>query len=143
MAIPLTYTGTEYITSENAQGYGYLVSPNPPTRLTDMINNQYYYTELIGNDTDTLVVNCEGFFVSLFKTYTNQRLMNSFVFRMTFVNGQNRIRLVQRGLAVMFTFEQALRSVGESVTLSDDYSGTMVALNQQLAPFLIQVYKNF
>ena len=60
---------------------------------------------------------------------------------MTSVGGQNKLRFIHRNLATTFTFEQALRAVGVNATVSDDFGGTMTAINQQLAPLYIQVFK--
>jgi hypothetical protein len=60
---------------------------------------------------------------------------------MTSISGQDKLRWIHRSLAVTFTTEEALRCVGVDATVSDDYSGTMVAINTSLAPLWIQIHK--
>ena len=139
MSIQLSYTGSEYTTSEHAVGYGTAIS-DPATFLSNMVTSQLYFQEA-GGDIDVIFVSAEGYLISFSKSFTNQKLLQQFVVRMTSVGGQNKLRFIHRNLATTFTFEQALRAVGVNVTVSDDFSGTMVALNQQLAPLWIQVYK--
>ena len=121
-------------------GYG-IPLPNPSTLLSSMITNQYYFQEL-GGDVDVIVINVENFLISMFKSFTNQKLVQQFVARSTLIGGQQKIRWVHRNLATAFTTEQALRAVGVDITVSDDYStSNMATINQQLAPIYIQVYK--
>lgn len=139
MSIQLSYTGSEYTTPDHAVGYGTAIS-DPSTFLSNMVTSQLYFQEA-GGDVDVIFVSAEGYLISFYKSFTNQKLLQQFCIRMTSVGGQNKLRFIHRNLATTFTFEQALRSVGVNVVASDDFSGTMVALNQQLAPFWIQVYK--
>ena len=139
MSTQLSYTGAEHTTPDHAAGYGTAIS-NPGTLLSNMVTNQYYFQEA-GGDVDVVFVSAEGFLISLYKTFTNQKLLQQFVVRMTAVGGHNRLRWVHRNLATTFTMEQAIRAVGEDVTVSDDYSGAMTTINQQLAPIYIQIYK--
>ena len=121
-------------------GYG-TATPNPATLLSSMVTNQYYYQEL-GGDVDVIVINVENFLISMFKSFTNQRLTQQFVARSTLISGQQKIRWVHRNLATTFTFEQAICAVGEDVVASDDYStSNMATINQQLAPKYIQIFK--
>ena len=139
MSIQLSYTGSEYTTPDHAVGYGTAIS-DTATFLSNMVSSQLYFQEA-GGDIDVIFVSAEGYLISLYKSFTNQKLLQQFVVRMTSVGGQNKLRFIHRNLATTFTFEQALRAVGVNVLVSDDFSGTMVALNQQLAPLWIQVYK--
>ena len=138
MSTQLTYTGAEYTTPDHTAGYGTAI-PSPSTVLSGMITGQLYYKE--NGDTDVIFVNAENFLLSIYKSFTNQKLLQQFVARMTSVGGHNRLRWIHRSLATTFTTEEALRAVGVDVTLSDDYSGTMVAINTSLAPLWIQIYK--
>ena len=138
MSTQLTYTGAEYTTPDHTAGYGTAI-PNPATLLSSMVTNQYYYQEL-GGDVDVIVINVENFLISGFKSFSFQRLTQQFVARSTLIAGQQKIRWVHRNLATTFSFEQALRSVGEDVVVSDDTSD-MTTINQQLAPKYIQVFK--
>ena len=139
MSLPLSYTGSEYTTPDHASGYGTSIS-NPSTFLTAMQTSNYYYQEGAG-DIDVVFVNAEGFLVSLYKSFTNQKLLQSFVITSRPSGGQTKLRCIHRTLATLFTLEGALRSVGVPVTVSDDFSGTTNAMNQQLASYYIQVYK--
>jgi hypothetical protein len=138
MSTQLTYTGAEYTTPDHTAGYGTAI-PSPSTVLSGMIIGQLYYQE--NGDTDVIFVNAENFLLSIYKSFTNQKLLQQFVARMTSVGGHNRLRWIHRSLATTFTTEEALRAVGVDVTVSDDYSGTMVAINTSLAPLWIQIYK--
>ena len=131
MSTQLTYTGAEYTTPDHTAGYGTAI-PSPSTVLSGMITGQLYYQE--NGDTDVIFVNAENFLLSIYKSFTNQKLLQQFVARMTSVGGHNRLRWIHRSLATTFTTEEALRAVGVDVTVSDDYSGTMVAINTSLAP---------
>ena len=138
MSTQLTYTGGEYITPDHTTGFGTALS-DPGGRLASMITNQFYFQEL-GGDIDVVVIQIENFLCSMFKSFVNQKLMQSFVARSTLINGETKIRWIHRNLATTFTFEQALRAVGENVQVNDDYSN-MTTINQQLAPLYIQVFK--
>ena len=138
MSTQLTYTGGEYTTPDHTAGYGTAI-PNPANLLSSMVTNQYYYQEL-GGDVDCIIINVENFLISGFKSFSFQRLTQQFVARSTLISGQQKIRWVHRNLATTFTFEQALRAVGEDIVVSDDTSD-MTQINQQLAPKYIQVFK--
>ena len=139
MSTPLTYTGSEYNTPDHSVGYGSAIS-SPSTLLSGMVSGQIYF-RMAGPDIDVVFVSAESFLISMYQSMTNQRLLQQFVVRMTNVGGQNKLRFVHRSLATCFTFEQALRAVGEDVTVSDDWSASNLAIiNQQLAPKFIQVY---
>ena len=140
MSIPLSYTGSEWTSPDHASGYGTSIS-NPSTFLSDMASNGLYYQEGAG-EIDVIFINAEGFLVSLYKSFTNQKLLQSFVITARPVSSDNKLRFIHRNLATLFTFEQALKSVGVNVTASDDYSGAMTTINQQLVPYYIQVYKS-
>ena len=94
---------------------------------------------MAGSDLDVVLINVEGYLVSLYKTLSNQRLMQQFVARSTFISGQNKVRWVHRSLALSFSFESALKAIGENVTVSDDWSD-LTTINQQLAALYIQVW---
>jgi len=139
MSVQLSYAGTEYTTPDHAVGYGTAIS-DPATFLSDMVTSQLYYQEAAG-DVDVIFVSAEGYLISFYKSFVNQKMLQQFVVRMTAVGSQNKLRWIHRNLATTFTFEQALRAVGVNVTVSDDFSGSMTSINQQLAPLFIQVYK--
>ena len=141
MSTQLTYTGGEYTTPDHTAGYGTAI-PNPATLLSSMVTNQYYYQEL-GGDVDCIIINVENFLISMFKSFTNQRLTQQFVARSTLISGQQKIRWVNRSLATTFSFEQAMRAVGEDIVVSDDWStSNMATINQQLAPKYIQIFQS-
>jgi hypothetical protein len=105
-----------------------------------MITGQLYFQEGSG-DIDVVFVNAESYYLSLYKSFVNQNLLNQFVVRMSSISGQNKLRWIHRSLATTFTTEQALRACGVDVTVSDNFAGTMVAINTALAPLWIQVFK--
>ena len=139
MSTALSYTGSEYTTPDHAVSFGTAIA-NPSTLLTSMITNQYYFQE-VGGDVDVIYVNAEGFLISAFKSMVLQKLFQSFTVRMTNTGGHNKLRWVHRNLATVYTTEQALRSCGIDILVSDDFSGTMTQINQQLAPIWVQIYK--
>ena len=141
MSIQNPYDGSVFVTEQHQVGFGSAIS-TPATRLQTMRDTGVYYEEVSATGAeDVLLVNCENYLVSLYKSFVNQKLLQQFVVRMTSVGGQNKLRFIHRNLATTFTFEQALRAVGVNATVSDDFGGTMTAINQQLAPLYIQVYK--
>ena len=104
--------------------------------LQTAMANQYY--RLLGHSSDMVSYNAEGFTVTLMLTYELQRLTSLFVFRsQTFSEGQ-RLRLVHRNSAELYTLESALAHIGVGTivgTLTDDYStlAARQALNQALS----------
>ena len=139
MSVQNPWDGSVYVTPDHAVGYGSSLS-NPATMLSGMVTNQWYYQEL-GGDIDVIIINCENFMISMFKSFTNQRLVQMFVARSTLVGGQQKIRWVHRNLATTFTFEQSLRACGVDVTVSDDWStSNLASINQTLAPHFISVW---
>ena len=134
------YDGSGYLTPDLPAGY--MVSlADPAGTLNDMKQQAIYFRE-VGGEVDVVLINCEGYLISMYKSLSNQRLMQQFVTRMTNIGGQNRIRWVHRSLALSMTFEQALKSVGENITIGDDWSTatSRTAINQQLAAKYIAVY---
>ena len=141
MSTQNVWDGSVYLTPDMVPGYGQLIS-SPATVLSDMVTNQYYMQE-VGGDVDVVFLAVEstnGFLISLFKSFTNQKLLNSFVARSSFVGGQHRIRWISRSLCTTFSMEQALRACGVNVSVSDDYSD-MATINMALAPFYLQIFK--
>ena len=132
-----TFDGSLYLTPDHVVGTGTAISA-PSTTLSNLVTNGIYFQEL-GGEVDVVLINCEGYLISLYKSLSNQRLMQQFVARMTSIGGQNRIRWVSRNLALSFSFEMALKSVGENITIGDDWSN-LTAINQQLAAKYIQVW---
>ena len=125
-----------FITPDHPAGYGSLIS-GPGAQLADMVANGIYFSE-IGDD--VVLVNAgDTKLISLYKTLSNQRLMNSFVFRCSNISGQIKVRLVHRSLALSMPLEAALKSVGQNITVSDDWSN-LTQINQQLAPLFLQVW---
>ena len=130
------FSGNFYITPDHPAGYGSMISA-PGTQLADMVANGIYFRE-IGDD--VVLVNAgDTKLISLYKTLSNQRLMNSFVFRCSTISGQIKVRLVHRSLALSMPLEAALKSVGQNITVSDDWSN-LTQINQQLAPLFLQVW---
>ena len=66
--------------------------------------------------------------------------MQQFVARSTTIGGQLKVRFVARNLALSFDIQTAMKSVGEPVTVSDDWT-QLTAINQALASRFIQVFK--
>ncbi len=134
------WDGSVYVTPDHAVGYGTAIS-NPGTLLSGMVTNQYYYQEASGPDVDVVFISAESLLISCFKTFQNQKLMQSFVARATNIGGQNKLRWIHRSLATCFTTEQAMRACGVDVTVSDNYSSSNLAsINQTLAPHYIQIW---
>ena len=105
MSVQLSYLGTEYTTPDHAVGYGTAIS-TPATLLSNMVANQLYFQEASGGgDVDVVFVSAEGFLISLYKSFTNQKLLQQFVVRMTNTGGHNKLRWIHRQLATTFTFE--------------------------------------
>ena len=132
------FSGNYFLTPDLPAGYGQSIS-NPAAILNNLISNGLYFQEMAGSDLDVVLLNVEGYLVSMYKTLSNQRLMQQFVARSTSISSQNKVRWVHRSLALSFSFESALKAIGENVTISDDWSN-LTAINQQLAPLYIQVW---
>ena len=92
MSVQLSYLGTEYTTPDHAVGYGTAIS-TPATFLSNMVTNQLYFQEATG-DVDVVFVSAEGYLISLYKSFVNQRLLQNFVCRSTLLGGQQKIRWV-------------------------------------------------
>ena len=137
MSVVNVFDGSVFLSPDLPAGYGTTISA-PGTQLSDMIAGGIYFRE-IGNESDVVLLNVEGYFVSMYKSLSNQRLMQQFAARMTSIGIQNKIRWVHRSLALSLSFEAALKSVGENVTVSDDWSN-LTQINQQLAGRYIAVW---
>ncbi len=92
--------------------------------LQTAMSDQYF--RLLQKDSDMVSYNAGGgFTVTLMLTYECQRLTSLFVFRsQTFTEGQ-RLRLVHRNSAELYTLEAALAHIGIGTivgTLTDNYS---------------------
>ena len=104
--------------------------------LQTAMGNQYY--RLLQKDSDMVSYNAEGFTVTLMQTYELQRLTSLFVFRsQTFSEGQ-RLRLVHRNSAELYTLEGALAHIGVGSivgTLTDQYdtSSARQSVNQAIS----------
>ena len=133
------YDGSLYLTPDHPAGYGTGIS-SPAGTLSDMVQNGIYFRE-VGGEVDVVLINCEGYLISMYKTLSNQRLMQHFVARSTSIGGQNKIRWVHRSLALSMSIENAIKSVGQNVTVSDDWSD-LTTINQQLAGQFIQVFSS-
>ena len=131
------FSGNYFLTPDLPAGYGQAIS-NPASTLSNMVSNGLYYQELPG-DQDVILLNVEGYLVSMYKTLSNQKLMQQFVARSTSISSQNKVRWVHKSLALSFSFESALKAIGENVTVSDDWSD-LTTINQQLAPLYIAVW---
>ena len=143
MSIQNPYDGSCFVTPENQTGFGSSIS-SPATRLADMVSGGVYYEEVSATGAeDTLLINCELYLISAYKSFQNQKLLQNFVCRATNIGGQNKIRWIHRSLSLSLTTEAALKSVGVGgVTVPDDFSGDMTAINQALAhTCFIQIFK--
>ena len=142
MSIQNPYDGSVFVSPEHQVGFGSAIS-TPAARLTNMVTNGIYYEEVSATGAeDVLLVNCENYLVSLYKSFTNQKLLQNFVFRATTIGGQQKIRLVHRTLSLSLSLGDALKSIGVNITVPDDFSGDMTAINQALAhTTFIQIFK--
>ena len=131
------FSGAYMLSPDHPAGYGQIIS-NPGTKLTLMKNNGMYFMEA-SLDSDNLLINVESYILHGFKTLSFQKVMASYVFRMTSISGQNKIRAVHRSLSLSLTLEQAFKSVGENVTIPDDFSD-ITTLNTALAQLFVQVW---
>jgi hypothetical protein len=138
------FDGSCYLGPKMAAGFGTLISADMPGTLATMIANGTYYREISpGQDVDTVLVTAgDKYLLSFFRSYLSQRLMQSFVFRSTTIGGQLKIRAVHRQLAVSMTLQEAYRSCGASIDVSDDWSAAIPTVqNQQLAGVFAQIYR--
>ena len=143
MSIQNPFDGSCFVTPENQVGFAQAISL-PATRLSDMVSQGVYYEEISATGAeDTLLINCELYILAVYKSFSNQRLLQNFVCRATNIGGQNKIRWIRRSLSLSLTTEAALKSVGVGgVTVPDDFSGDMTAINQALAhTCFIQIFK--
>ena len=91
------FSGNFYITPDHPAGYGSMISA-PGTQLADMVANGIYFRE-IGDD--VVLVNAgDTKLISMYKTLSNQRLMQQFVARCSTISGQIKVRWVHRSLAL-------------------------------------------
>ena len=133
------HDGTGYVTPDTPAGL-YTTIPTLSAQLTDMRNNGNFRE--LGGETDILILQVENFAIVAYKSLSNQRLLQQFVARATSINGSTKLRWVSRNLALTFSFEQALKAVGENVTVIDSTETSDISqLNQQLASRFLQVYK--
>ena len=134
------WTGSGYITPDLPAGY-FVALGDPQSTLTEMRNGGIYFREL-GQESDVLLIQCENFLISMYKSLSNQRLLQSFVCRSTSINGATVIRWVHRQLALSMSFQQAMRSVGENIVVNDSYdtAAEIQQVNQQLASRFCQVF---
>ena len=131
------FSGNYLLSPDFPAGYGQLIS-NPAQKLTDMKTNNLYFMEA-SLDSDNLLVNVEGYLLHGFKTLAFQKVMANYVFRMTSLGGQNKIRAVHRSLSLSLSLGAAFRSCGENVQIPDDFSD-ITALNTALAQLFVQVF---
>ena len=104
--------------------------------LSTAMDNHYF--KLLMHSSDSICFKVERFIVSLMLTYECQLLTSKFVFRREKYPEGNRLRLVLRGPAELFTLEEAFShcGIGNIVgQLVDDYSDStkIAAVNQALA----------
>ena len=137
MSVVNPYNGSVFLSPSLPVGYGTTIS-NPSTQLSEMRNAGTYFKE-IGSETDVVLINCELFLISCYKSLSLQKLQQSFVCRMTNIGGINRIRFCHRSLAISFTFQETLKCVGEQVTVAEFDGTNLATINQQLAPLFCQV----
>lgn len=138
-AVVNVFDGSVWLSPSLPAGYGVSI-PNPAQTLADLITDGIYYRE-VGLDSDVILINAgDTKMISIFKSLTAQKLMQQFVARCSFINGQDRIRWVHRSLAISLNTGEALKCVGEGlITVSDDFSD-MTTINQQLAPHFLQFW---
>ena len=139
MSVQLGYLGFEYNTPEHSVGYG--SSYDPATMLSSMVTNQLYYQEAQGDVDITFVKAGDKYLCAFFKSFVAQKLLQQMTLSVTHVGGEDKIHLIPRSLATTFNLEAGLRAVGCNIVVSDDYSGTMASINQQLSPLHIQIFK--
>ena len=139
MSVALSYLGTEWNSPDHAIGYG--TSYDPATLLSNMVTSQQYFQEGAGDIDVVFVKGGDKYMIALYKSFVNQKLLQQFVFSVTNVGGQDKLRLIHRNLASTFSLEGAMRACGINVVVSDDFSGTTAAMNAQLAPYFISIYK--
>ena len=133
-----TFNGAFFLTPDHPVGYGTAIS-DPAGTLADMVQNGIYFREI--GESDVVLLNIEGYLCSMYKSLSNQRLMQQFVARSTTIGGQNKIRWVHRSLALSMSTENAIKSVGQNVTVSDDWSD-LTTINQQLAQLFVQIWSS-
>ena len=134
------WTGSGYITPDIPAGYMTALG-DPQAILTEMRNGGIYFREL-GGESDVLLIQCENFLISMYKSLSNQRLLQSFVCRSTNISGSTVIRWVHKQLPLSMSFQQAMRSVGENIVVNDSYdtAAEIQQVNQQLASRFCQVF---
>ena len=88
MSVALSFLGTEWNSPDHAIGFGTAIT-NPSTAISSMITGQLYYQEG-SSDIDIIFLNAEGYYISLYKSFVNQKLLQQFVVRMTSISGQNK-----------------------------------------------------
>ena len=136
MSVVNVFDGSVFLSQDLPSGYGNTISA-PGTQLSEMIASGIYFREI--GESDVVLLNIEGYLCSMYKSLSNQRLMQQFVARMTNISGQNKIRWVHRNLALSLSMQNALASCGINVTVSDDWSN-LTQINQQLAGQFIQIW---
>jgi hypothetical protein len=144
MSVVNPYDGSLYLGPQMASGFGTLISADMPGTLATMVAAGTYFREISpGQDVDTVLVTAgDKYLISMYRSYLNQRLMQSFVFRSTTIGGELKIRAVHRQLAVSMSLQEAYRSCGASIDISDAWpAGTPVVQNQQLAAVFTQIYR--
>ena len=65
------FSGNYFLTPDLPAGYGQSIS-NPAAILNNMITHGLYFQEMAG-DLDVVLINVEGYLVSMYKTLSNQR----------------------------------------------------------------------
>jgi len=141
MTSPQTLNGDMYSSPDIPAGHGVLLS-DMNTRLQTMRQNGIYAEEL-GGDSEVLVFSAgDTMGLLLYRSFVLQKLTSMFVFRVSTINGAQKLRLVSRNLMTTFTLEQGLRAVGQPTTgLTDNYdSASVIANNAILAPIYLQVF---
>ena len=129
--LDLTWPSTAIDVAQTALGAGKTM-----TDLSAAMDNRY--SRLLLKNSDSMCFAAGHFIVSLMLTYECQLLTSKFVFRSEKYPEGNRLRLVLRGSADLFTHEEALSHCGCGNIvgqLVDDYSdGTKIAdVNQALS----------
>ena len=140
--LDLNWSTTAIDVAQTALGSGKTMAD-----LSTAMDNSYF--RLLMGSSDSICYKAEGFIISVMFTYEMQLLTSKFVFRSEKYPEGQRLRLVLRGSADLFTLEEALShcGIGNIVgQLVDDYSTTAnKTLNNQAlanAGLPIAVYCN-
>lgn len=132
------FSGNYFVTPDLPVNMGILI-PNPGQILSTMVANSIYFQE--HGDNDVILINAEGYLISVYRSLAGQKLLMAFVARQTLLAGQQKVRWIHRSLSLSLPFSEALKSIGIPATIPDDWSN-LTAINIALAPYHIQVFSS-